>query len=214
VRGQINASFSRALSHYSQAGYLDEIRESVVENRRVLAVSAMYRKRVKGAVLGTSKTGSIVYIEPQETLEYLTELTHLLYEEEQEIKRILKSLTEYIRPYAKLLKVYQNYLIKVDIIYAKAKYALDIEAQLPIIREDKEISFLNAYHPLLLKNNKKQQKITYPQTVHLNSKTRIIVISGPNAGGKSITLKTIGLLQVMLQSGMLIPVDPLSEMSF
>src|SRR5699024_3550182 len=105
VRGQINASFSRALSHYSQAGYLDEIRESVVENRRVLAVSAMYRKRVKGAVLGTSKTGSIVYIEPQETLEYLTELTHLLYEEEQEIKRILKSLTEYIRPYAKLLKV-------------------------------------------------------------------------------------------------------------
>src|SRR5699024_2606620 len=151
---------------------------------------------------------------PQETLEYLTELTHLLYEEEQEIKRILKSLTEYIRPYAKLLKVYQNYLIKVDIIYAKAKYALDIEAQLPIIREDKEISCLNAYHPLLLKNNKKQQKITYPQTVHLNSKARIIDISAPNAGGKRITLKTIGLLQVMHQSGMLIPVDPHSEMSF
>lgn len=214
VKGQISATFSRALATYSQAGYLDEIRESVVENRRVLAVTAMYRKKVRGAVLGTSKTGSIVYIEPQETLEYATELSHLLYEEDQEVKRILKALTEYIRPYASLLKSYQKYLIKVDILYAKAKYAVSIQANLPIIREDKEIYFKDAYHPLLLSSNNKQKKKTYPQTIRLNKETRIIVISGPNAGGKSITLKTIGLLQVMLQSGILIPVDPLSEMSF
>lgn len=214
VKGQIGATFGKALARYAQAGYLDDIRESVVENRRVLAVTAMYRKRVQGAVLGTSKTGGIVYIEPQETLEYATELSHLIYEEEQEEKRIIKELTEYLRPYAGLLKIYQTYLIKIDILYAKAKYALSIGGCLPIISKEKTIYLKDAYHPLLLTSNKKQNKKTYPQTIHLDKETRIIVISGPNAGGKSITLKTVGLLQVMLQSGMLIPVDPLSEISF
>lgn len=214
VKGQIGATFGKALAKYAQAGYLDDIRESVVENRRVLAVTAMYRKRVQGAVLGTSKTGGIVYIEPQETLEYATELSHLIYEEEQEEKRIIKELTEYLRPYAGLLKTYQTYLIKIDVLYAKAKYALSIGGCLPIISKEKTIYLKDAYHPLLLTSNKKQNKKTYPQTIHLDKETRIIVISGPNAGGKSITLKTVGLLQVMLQSGMLIPVDPLSEISF
>src|SRR5690625_451610 len=214
VKSQIGATFNRALARYSQSGYLDEIRESVVENRRVLAVMAMHRKKINGAVLGTSRTGSIVYIEPQETFEYATELSQLKYEEDLEIKRILKELTEYIRPYAPLLNTYQRYLIHIDVIYAKAKYAEAIGGSLPIIREDKEIHLKDAYHPLLLVSNKKNNKKTYPQTIRLNKETRIIVISGPNAGGKSITLKTIGLLQVMLQSGLLIPVDPLSEMSF
>ncbi|HLW15335.1 MAG TPA: hypothetical protein VKX30_07565 [Flavobacteriaceae bacterium] len=214
VKGQIGATFNRALAQHSQSGYLDEIRESVVDNRRVLAVMAMHRKKIHGAVLGTSRTGSIVYIEPQETFEYATELSHLEYEEDLEEKRILKQLTEYIRPYASLLKSYQKYLIKIDVLYAKAKYALSIDANLPIIREEKEVNLKNAYHPLLLASNNKVKKKTYPQSIHLNKETRIIVISGPNAGGKSITLKTVGLLQVMLQSGMLIPVDPLSEISF
>src|SRR5699024_12446598 len=95
----------------------------VVENRRVLAVMAMHRKKINGAVLGTSRTGSIVYIEPQETLEYATELSQLQYEEDLEVNRILKELTEYIRLYAPLLSFYQNYLIHIDVIYAKAKYA-------------------------------------------------------------------------------------------
>jgi len=214
VKSQIGATFNRALARYSQSGYLDEIRESVVENRRVLVVMAMHRKKINGAVLGTSRTGSIVYIEPQETLEYATELSQLKYEEDLEIKRILKELTEYIRPYAPLLNTYQRYLIHIDVIYAKAKYAEAIGGSLPIIREDKEIHLKDAYHPLLLVSNKKNNKKTYPQTISLNKETRIIVISGPNAGGKSITLKTVGLLQVMLQSGILIPVDPMSEVSF
>lgn len=214
VKSQIGATFNRALAQYVQSGYLDEIRESVVENRRVLAVMAMHRRKINGAVLGTSRTGSIVYIEPQETLEYATELSQLEYEEDLEVKRILKELTEYIRPYASLLETYQRYLIKIDVIYAKAKYAIVIGGNLPIIREEKEINLINAFHPLLLTSNNAAKKKTYPQTIHLNKETRIIVISGPNAGGKSITLKTVGLLQVMLQSGMLIPVDPLSEVSF
>lgn len=211
VKGKINSSFTKALTSYSQNDYLDEIRESVVENRRVLAVRAMYRKKVRGAVLGTSKTGSIVYIEPQETLEYTNELTNLIYEEDEEIKRILKAMTEFMRPHKELLKSYQTYLIEMDILFAKAKYALNIDGVLPIITSEKRLTLINAFHPLLLVANKKRKEKTFPQSIQLLPDSRIIVISGPNAGGKSITLKTVGLLQVMIQCGLLIPVDPQSE---
>lgn len=214
VKGRINSSFSKALSQYAQSDYLDEIRESVFENRRVLAVKAMHRKKVRGAVLGSSKTGSIVYIEPQETLEYANELSNLLYEEDEEIKRILKALTEFFRPYAGLLASYQAYLIAMDVFYAKAKYALKINGSLPILVSERKLSLQKAFHPLLLVSNAKRKEKTFPQSIELVPEKRIIVISGPNAGGKSITLKTVGLLQVMLQSGMLIPVEPQSEMCF
>ncbi len=214
VKGKINSSFTKALSQYIQNDYLDEIRESVVENRRVLAVKAMHRKKVKGAVLGSSKTGSIVYIEPQETLEYANELSNLLYEEDEEIKRVLKALTEFVRPHAELLANYQEYLIAMDVLYAKAKYALKINGVLPILTSEKKISLLMAYHPLLLVSNNKRKVKTFPQSIELVPDKRIIVISGPNAGGKSITLKTVGLLQLMLQSGMLISANSQSEMCF
>jgi|TARA_R110000851_G_scaffold77514_3_gene170739 DNA mismatch repair protein MutS2 len=214
VKGKINSSFTKALSQYAQSDYLDEIRESVVENRRVLAVKAMHRKKVKGAVLGSSKTGSIVYIEPQETLEYANELSNLLYEEDEEIKRILKAMTEFVRPHASLLASYQEYLITMDVLYAKAKYALKINGVLPIIVSEKKISLQKAFHPLLLVSNNKRKEKTFPQSIELVPAKRIIVISGPNAGGKSITLKTVGLLQVMLQSGLLISAEPQSEMCF
>ena len=214
VKGKINSSFTKALSQYIQNDYLDEIRESVVENRRVLAVKAMHRKKVKGAVLGSSKTGSIVYIEPQETLEYANELSNLLYEEDEEIKRVLKALTEFVRPHAELLANYQEYLIAMDVLSAKAKYALKINGVLPILTSEKKISLLMAYHPLLLVSNNKRKVKTFPQSIELVPDKRIIVISGPNAGGKSITLKTVGLLQLMLQSGMLISANSQSEMCF
>jgi len=214
VKGKINSSFTKALSQYIQNDYLDEIRESVVENRRVLAVKAMHRKKVRGAVLGSSKTGSIVYIEPQETLEYANELSNLIYEEDEEIKRILKALTEFIRPHSELISSYQEYLIAMDMLYAKAKYALNINGVLPIISSEKRISLIKAFHPLLLVSNNKRKEKTFPQSIELVPEKRIIVISGPNAGGKSITLKTVGLLQVMLQSGLLIPVNPQSEVYF
>ncbi len=214
VKGKINSSFTKALSQYIQNDYLDEIRESVVENRRVLAVKAMHRKKVRGAVLGSSKTGSIVYIEPQETLEYANELSNLLYEEGEEIKRILKAMTEFVRPHAPLLASYQEYLITVDTLFAKAKYALKINGVLPIITSEKRISLQKAFHPLLLVSNNQRKEKTFPQSIELVPDKRIIVISGPNAGGKSITLKTVGLLQLMLQSGLLISADPQSEMCF
>lgn len=214
IKAQINSSFTKALSRYSQADYLDDIRETVVENRRVLAVKAMYRRKVVGAVLGTSKTGSIAYIEPQETLEFTNELSNLIYEEREEVKRILKELTEFVRPYRELLESYQQYLITIDVLYAKAKYAVYISGVLPIITTKKHLSLQDAFHPILLVSNKKRKEKTFPQSISLTPEGRIIVISGPNAGGKSITLKTVGLLQVMLQSGMLLPVDPQSEVCY
>ena len=214
LKSKINSSFNKSLSQYNQLEYLDEIRETIVDNRRVLAVKAMYRKKINGMVLGTSKTGSIVYMEPQKTLEYANELSNLLYEEQEEIKKILKTLTEYLRPNASTLKNYQEYLIAIDVFYAKAKFALKIDGVMPLLTKKRKLFLKDAYHPLLLLTNNKIKEKTFPQTILLQEDKRIIVISGPNAGGKSITLKTVGLLQLMVQSGILVPLDPQSEFCF
>lgn len=214
IRSKIGSSFTKALSQYSSAGYLDEIRESVIDNQRVLAVQAMHRRKVNGSLLGSSKTGSIVFIAPEATLQFSRELQNLLYDEHEEIVRILKELSHSLREFTPDLNEYLNYLTKLDVIASKAKYAQKIDACLPKITSHKIIDFRDAFHPILLvKNNEKNIK-TIPQTIELNEKQQIIVISGPNAGGKSITLKTIGLLQVMIQSGLLIPVHERSETCF
>ena len=211
VKGKISQSFNKALSHFQELDYLDDIRESVMENKRVLAVKAMHRRKVKGGILGSSKTGSIVYIEPEATLNLTRELQNLLFEESEEIKKILSQLTDYFRPHLDLIKTYQQYLIQIDTFYARARYAKEINALLPIFTKDQELWFKNAYHPLLYHSHKLEDKKTYPQEIYLNTESRIIVISGPNAGGKSITLKTVGLLQLMIQSGLLIPVHEKSR---
>ncbi|MES2811184.1 MAG: DNA mismatch repair protein MutS [Bacteroidota bacterium] len=211
VRGKVNQSFGMALSQYNGLGYLDDIRESVIENRRVLAVLAMYRRKVKGSILGNSKTGSITYIEPEVTLRYSRELSNLEYEEREEIIKILKNLTNTIRPFLLLLKQYQEFLSDVDVIAAKAKYARKINGLLPNITQERRVFFREAFHPILYLNNKAKKEITYPQTFEFTPENRIVVISGPNAGGKTISMKTVGLLQLMLQSGMLIPVHERSE---
>lgn len=214
VRSKIGQSFQRALSQYTTADYLDDIKESVVENRRVLAVKAMHRRKVKGAIMGSSKTGSIVYIEPETTLQHTRELNNLQFEETDEIKRILLALTQYLQPYRSLLIQYQKYLILIDTYHARAKYAESTNSILPKINSNRELTLVNAFHPLLYLSNKKEGKTTFPQDIILTKEQRIIVISGPNAGGKSITLKTVGLLQLMLQTGMLIPVHEQSTVCF
>ena len=214
VRSKIGQSFQRALSQYTTADYLDDIKESVVENRRVLAVKAMHRRKVKGAIMGSSKTGSIVYIEPETTLQHTRELNNLQFEETDEIKRILLALTQYLQPYRPLLIQYQKYLILIDTYHARAKYAESTNSILPKINSNRELTLVNAFHPLLYLSNKKEGKTTFPQDITLTKEQRIIVISGPNAGGKSITLKTVGLLQLMLQTGMLIPVHEQSTVCF
>ena len=212
TKSKIRQSFSTALNSCNSNGYLDEIKESLIDNRRVLAVKAMYRRKVKGQMMGSSKTGSIVYIEPQETLTQSRKLQDLLYDESQEIKKILRDLTAFHLPYIDVLSDYQNYLTEIDLISAKSKYAFLINGIKPNLTSKRTTSLIKAYHPLLLISNKNSHLKTYPQTVSLEIENRILVVSGPNAGGKSITLKTIGLLQVMLQAGILIPVHHSSEM--
>lgn len=211
VRGKVNQSFGVSMTQYNSLGYLDDIKESFVQNRRVLAVLAMYRRKVKGSILGSSKTGSIAYIEPETTLKYSRELSNLEYEETEEINRILKQLSNDIRPFLSLLIQYQDFLSDIDVVAAKAKYANRINGIMPAITDNRRLYFRDAYHPILFLNNKQKQETTHPQTIELQQENRIIVISGPNAGGKTISLKTVGLLQLMLQSGMLIPVHERSE---
>ena len=212
LRGKISSSFNKALSQFSNADYLDDIRESVIENRRVLAVKAMYRRKVKGAIMGSSKTGSIVFIEPEATNAQTRELQNLEFEEGEEIKKILSQLTDFFRPYLPYLEMQHAFLLEMDLVHAKARYAQEIGGLLPEITQDqKQITYIKAYHPLLLQAHKLENKPTHPQDVHLDPENRIVVISGPNAGGKSITLKTVGLLQLMLQTGILIPVHERSK---
>ena len=150
-------------------------------------------------------------MEPESTLNYSRELKNLEYEEEKEIIRILKILTATIRPYHDLILQYQTFLSDIDVIASKAKYARKINGVLPTITKEKRLFFRDAYHPILYLSNKISNQITHPQSIELNSNNSIIVISGPNAGGKTISLKTVGLLQLMLQSGILIPVHERSE---
>ncbi len=212
VRGKIGQSFGAAMGQYQASGFLDDIRETVIGQRRVLAVKAMYRRKVKGALLGSSKTGSIVYIEPAAVQQLSQELQNLEYDEMEEIDKILRSLTDQLRPFREILTSYQSYTTHIDVVCAKSLYAQDMEGIMPNINEHGELELKSAYHPLLLLANKLKKQPTFPQDIHLHKENRIIVISGPNAGGKSITLKTIGLLQLMFQSGFLVPVDPTSHM--
>jgi DNA mismatch repair protein MutS2 len=211
VNSVLSGSFNKSLTYYNKLDYLDDIKESVVDNHRVLAVKAMHRRKVKGSIVGTSKTGSIIFIIPESTLKNVRELEVLQIDEKEEIIKILKHLTDNLRPFKNSLFVYQKTLTDLDVIASKALYANSIHAVLPKIVKEKKIYFKNAFHPLLLEKNKELDEPVIPQTITLDKKQQIIVISGPNAGGKSITLKSVGLLQVMLQSGILIPVDETSE---
>ncbi|MFL2611442.1 MAG: endonuclease MutS2 [Flavobacteriaceae bacterium] len=211
VKSKIGKTFQDALKYYNSTDYLDDIKESFVDNRRVLAVKSSNRRKVNGTIIGSSKTGSIVYVAPEETMKYSLELNNLEFEEKEEIKRILKELTDFFRPYSGVFVDYIKYLTNLDSVYSRAKHAFSINAVKPNISENREIHLYGAYHPLLLKNNQDKDLNTFPQDILIKDEMRILVISGPNAGGKSITLKTMGLVQLMFQSGILIPTHPKSK---
>lgn len=214
VRKTIQENFDKTVTHFSQTGVLDEIRESVIDDQRVLAVKSSFKKSVKGRVLGFSKTGSICFILPESVIQPNVRLMELINQEKKEIEKILFNLTQQMVEFYPLLEKYQHYIYKLDVIQAKARYAEALDAVLPEITDQAEVHLINAYHPILFLTNKKEKKTTIPQTLTLDKNIRIICISGPNAGGKSITLKTVGLLQLMIQSGILIPVHPKSKVGF
>ncbi len=212
LSGKITELFNKSIN--ANQSFLDDIKESVIDDRRVLAVNSAMRKRVKGRFLGTSKTGSISFIEPESVQKPQRELDELKEEENKEVIKILKNLTIKIAIYKPLLEEYEELLEYLDFTQSKAQFALTINACLPEITKEKTLELKNAYHPLLFLSNQQKKIKTFPQTFTLNKNQRIIIISGPNAGGKSITLKTIGLNQLMIQSGILIPVHEKSKIGF
>ena len=214
AKKNIQENFNKSLNHYAQQDFLDEIRESTIEDQRVLAVKSGFKKRVLGRVLGVSKTGSITYIQPDSVVRHYHQLRESEEEQKKEVDRILRKLTSEIAEFHSQLSDYQEYLYNLDITRAKAKFAEKINGVLPKINTHKTLKLIDAYHPLLWLRNTQENKAIFPQTLELSEKNRIICISGPNAGGKSITLKTLGLLQLMIQSGILVPVHPRSEMFF
>ena len=214
AKKNIQENFNKSLNHHAQQDFLDEIRESTIEDQRVLAVKSGFKKRVSGRVLGVSKTGSITYIQPDSVVRHYHQLRESEEEQKKEVDRILRKLTSEIAEFHTQLSDYQEYLYNLDITRAKAKFAEKINGILPKINTHKTLKLIDAYHPLLWLRNTQENKAIFPQTLQLSEKNRIICISGPNAGGKSITLKTLGLLQLMIQSGILVPIHPRSEMFF
>ncbi|MCB9202165.1 MAG: DNA mismatch repair protein MutS [Flavobacteriales bacterium] len=210
----ITELFAKSLVYCSQNNLLDDIRESIVDNQRCLAVKSSLKKRVKGRTLGVSKTGSISFIIPEAIIGHQNRLAELEAQEKHEIRRILTELTYELSIHFDLISNYQKCLLHLDLIQAKARYAQNIDACLPIIKDEKVLKLQDAYNPILLITNRKENKKTLPQTLELSQSNRILCISGPNAGGKSITLKTIGIMQLMIQCGILIPVHPKSEVCF
>ncbi len=211
-RNELRRVFDRIVSKLSKQGYLADIEESFMNGRRVLAVFAEQKRMVKGVIHSESDSRKTSFIEPEETTELNNEIFSLEHEESREVYRILRELTSRLSLYAPLLKSYLDMAGEFDFIRAKARLAIDVGGNYPMLRDKAFVHLINAYHPLLLLYNNKVGKATIPVNLALNETNRILVISGPNAGGKTVTLKTVGLLQVMLQAGLLVPVSPDSEM--
>ncbi len=209
-RRDINRNFEKVLKRLSKDGFLAETVEAYINDRRVLSVLSNHKRQVPGNALGSSKTGAFTYIEPRENMALNNELEMLLDDERSEIRRIFLALTNEIRRHIELVRAYQLVLTELDFINAKVRVGLKMEASKPAIAYEVKIELINAYHPLLLLANKDAGLKTLPQSLYLDKFCRMMVISGPNAGGKSITLKTVGLLQIMVQCGLLVPCDPSS----
>ncbi|CAG5080901.1 endonuclease MutS2 [Parvicella tangerina] len=209
-REQINRNFDRLLKKYKKDEVLGDIEEVFLEEKRLLSVLSQHKKKVPGRVLDSSGGGALSYIEPFENQELNKEQEKLRYAERDEIFQILKELTEFLRSKKYYLSAYQRLLVRFDLLNAKIVFAKSYNGVLPRFGKDKWF-WKDAVHPLLYLKNQPQNIPTIGQEISMDEETRFLVISGPNAGGKSITLKTAGLLQVMFQFGFLVPVNDISE---
>lgn len=205
-------TFEKVIKKLQAKNMLADTTESFNNGRRTAAVLAEYKRQVSGILHGESESGKTVFIEPEETIFINNQVGELERAEEREIIRILKDATAQLSIYQPILSVYYEKCIEFDFIAAKAKLAVELHAELPNITPHAEVNIVQGTHPILYLHNKKAGKETIPLNVHLNRKNRILIISGPNAGGKTISMKTVGLLQMMLQAGLLIPVHPTSIM--
>ena len=213
AEGAISRRAGSILKKMQEEGVADkDASVSVRDGKLLIPVPAVYKKKVPGFIYDESASGKTAFIEPAEIVELDNRIKELKFAENREILRILTAFSDFLRPYIPDLLDAAEYLGELDFLMAKANVALDMIAGIPILSSTGEMSLRKARHPLLEKALKKEQKEIVPLTVTLTDKKRILMISGPNAGGKSVCLKTVGLLQYMFQWGMLIPVSETSEM--
>ena len=211
--GAISRRINAILKKAQEEGIVDsDAGVSVRDGKMLIPVSAANKKRIAGFIYDESATGKTAYIEPAEVVELDNQIKELKFSEQREILRILLDFSEFLRPYIPDLLDAARYLGEIDFLMAKAQVALDFIAGMPVISENGEMNLRKARHPLLEKALKKEKKEIVPLTATLTPQKHILLISGPNAGGKSVCLKTVGLLQYMFQWGMLIPTSETSEM--
>lgn len=208
------STFKKELDLYKVKSYLAEGDESIRNGRYVLRVQAEHKRKIPGMLVGESDSGKTAFIEPQVCFELNNKLTELNLDEQREISKILANLGSVLRPFMELYKVSFNQILATDILLAKAHYAKSIQAVKPILNENKLLQLVTAFHPLLINKFQKLDKLPVPMDIRLDETQRILLISGPNAGGKTLVLKTVGLLQLMLQKGFLIPVSKKSNICF
>jgi DNA mismatch repair protein MutS2 len=209
ARKRLDAVFKSAQTN----GWTADGGITIREGRLCIPVLAENKRKVKGLIHDESATGQTAFIEPEEVFHLNNKVRDLEFERRREIIRILVALTDEIRPYVPLLISYHGLLTKLDFVRAKALFAIDIDAVMPVLSKDPELNLINARHPLLYLNTQKDPTHTVvPLNIKIDEQDRIVLVSGPNAGGKSVCMKTVGLLQLMLQSGLLIPADERSSM--
>ncbi len=233
VKGKIKPNASRLLAEISSAiskaeqearKKIDQIYKNAQQNNWVadgsltvregricIPILAENKRKLKGFVHDESSSGQTVFIEPEEVFSLNNKIRDLEFDKRREIIRILTELTNQLRPYVPILLSYHGFLTKLDFVRAKALFAIKIEAEMPILLNETRLKLINAKHPLLMLNHKDVGKSVVPLNVHLDESVRVLLVSGPNAGGKSVAMKTVGLLQIMAQAGLLIPAAPESE---
>ncbi|WP_316839943.1 endonuclease MutS2 [Pedobacter gandavensis] len=184
---------------------------TIRDGRMCIPILAENKRKLKGFIHDESASGQTVYMEPEEVFTLNNKLRDLEFDKRREIIKILIALTTDLRPYTPLLLSYHGFLTKLDFVRAKALFSIDIEADMPVLVKEAKTKLINATHPLLYLSFKEDKKTVVPLNIQITDDLRIVLVSGPNAGGKSVCMKTVGLLQIMVQSGLLIPVHESSE---
>lgn len=185
---------------------------TIRDGRLCIPVLAENKRKLKGFIHDESASGQTVYMEPEEVFQLNNLLRDLEFERKREIIKLLIALTNELRPFVPLLLSYHSLLTKLDFVRAKALFAISIDAEMPVLVRESEINLINARHPLLMISLKKENQSVVPLNIKIDEQDRVIVVSGPNAGGKSVCMKTVGLLQIMVQAGLLIPADEHSKL--
>ena len=213
-QGSVSRALNTILRQAQAEGILDkDATPTMREGRLVLPIPPAYKRKIGGIVHDESATGKTVFIEPQQVVEANNRIRELEGEERRERIRILLEITAQLRPEVPQILETENYLGEVDFLRAKALFAIDMHAIVPELSKKPMIDWREAYHPVLLLNFRRQGKTVVPLTIRLTD-NRILVISGPNAGGKSVCLKTVAMLQYMLQCGLPVPMSEASTMGF